>query len=82
MPQMTGFDLARELKQIRPDIPIILCTGFSDTTDSDKAKAMGISGLVMKPIVMREMAETIKRVSDGKVTSEKNVPEMLKVAEV
>ena len=82
MPQMTGFDLARELKQIRPDIPIILCTGFSDTTDSDKAKAMGISGLVMKPIVMREMAETIKRVSDGKVSSEKNVPEMLKVAEV
>ncbi|MBE9572348.1 MAG: PAS domain S-box protein [Proteobacteria bacterium] len=80
MPQMTGFDLARELKQIRPDIPIILCTGFSDTTDSDKAKAMGISGLVMKPIVMREMAEAIKRVSDGKISSEKNVPEMLKVA--
>ncbi|TET24952.1 MAG: response regulator, partial [Candidatus Aminicenantes bacterium] len=82
MPQMTGFDLARELKQIRPDIPIILCTGFSDTADSDRAKAMGISGLVMKPIVMREMAETIKMVSDGKVSSEKNVPEMLKVAEV
>lgn len=82
MPQMTGFDLAGELKQIRPDIPIILCTGFSDTTDSDRAKAMGISGLVMKPIVMREMAETIKRVSDRKVSSEKNVPEMLKVAEI
>jgi PAS domain S-box-containing protein len=80
MPQMTGFDLARELKQIRPDIPIILCTGFSDTADSAKAKAMGISGLVMKPIVMREMAETIKMVSDGKVSSEKNAPEMLKVA--
>ena len=80
MPQMTGFDLARELKQIRPDIPIILCTGFSDTTDSAKAKAMGISGLVMKPIVMREMAETIKRVTDNEVSSEKNVPVMLKVA--
>ena len=82
MPQMTGFDLARELKQIRPDIPIIICTGFSDTTDSDKAEAIGITGLVMKPIVMREMAETIKRVSDGKVSSEKNVPVMLKVAEM
>ena len=81
MPQMTGFDLAREIKQIRPDIPIILCTGFSDTTDSDKVKAMGISGLVMKPIVMREMAKTIKRVSDGKVSTEKDVPEILKVAE-
>jgi len=82
MPQMTGFDLAREIKQIRPDIPIIICTGFSDTTDSDKAKAMGIIGLVMKPIIMREMAEIIKRVSDGKVSSEKNVPVMLKVAEM
>jgi CheY-like chemotaxis protein len=80
MPQMTGFDLAREIKKIRPDIPIILCTGFSDTTDSDKVKTMGINGLVMKPIVMREMAETIKRVSDEKASSEKNVPEMLKVA--
>ena len=62
MPQMTGFDLAKELKHIRPDIPILLCTGFSDTTDSDKVKAMGISGLVMKPIVRREMAESIKQV--------------------
>jgi DNA-binding NarL/FixJ family response regulator len=82
MPQMTGFDLAREIKQIRPDIPIIICTGFSDTIDSSKAKDMGIIGLVMKPIVMREMAETIKRVSDGKASLEKNVPEMLKVAEM
>jgi PAS domain S-box-containing protein len=62
MPQMTGFDLAKELKRIRPDVPIILCTGFSDTTDVDKAKAVGVSGLVMKPIVTSEMAETIRRV--------------------
>ncbi|UCF82620.1 MAG: PAS domain S-box protein [Desulfobacteraceae bacterium] len=62
MPQMTGFDLAQEIKGIRPDIPIILCTGFSDTTDADKARAVGIGGLVMKPIVIREMAETINRV--------------------
>ena len=61
MPQMTGFDLAKEIKRIRPDIPIILCTGFSDTTDMDKAKAVGISGLIMKPIVRSEMAESIKR---------------------
>jgi two-component system cell cycle sensor histidine kinase/response regulator CckA len=65
MPQMTGFDLAKELKHIRPDIPILLCTGFSDTTDSDKVKAMGISGLVMKRIVRREMAESIKQVLEG-----------------
>ena len=62
MPQMTGFNLAKELKQIRPDVPIILCTGFSDTSDMDKAKAVGVSGLVMKPIVRSEMTETIRRV--------------------
>jgi CheY-like chemotaxis protein len=62
MPQMTGFDLARELKKIRSDIPIILCTGFGNTTDMDRAKAMGISGFVMKPIVMRDMAESIRKV--------------------
>ncbi|MCG2777151.1 MAG: PAS domain S-box protein, partial [Desulfobacterales bacterium] len=66
MPQMTGFGLAKEIKRIRPGVPIILCTGFSDTTDEDKARAMGINGLVMKPVVMREMAEIIKRVSDGR----------------
>jgi PAS domain S-box-containing protein len=82
MPQMTGFDLARELKQIRQDIPVILCTGFSDTTDSDEAKAMGISGLVMKPIVMREMAKIIKEVFDEESSSEKNVPDVLKVAQM
>jgi CheY-like chemotaxis protein len=82
MPQMTGFGLAKEIKRIRPGVPIILCTGFSDTTDEDKARAMSINGLVMKPVVMREMAETIKRVSDGEVSSEKHVPEMLKVAEM
>jgi DNA-binding NarL/FixJ family response regulator len=59
---------------------VVECTGFSDTTDSDKVKAMGISGLVMKPIITREMTEIIKRVLDGKVSSEKNVPVMLKVA--
>ncbi|MFH1931093.1 MAG: PAS domain S-box protein, partial [Pseudomonadota bacterium] len=66
MPQMTGFGLAKEIKRIRPGVPIILCTGFSDTTDEDKARATGINGLVMKPVVMREMAEIIKRVSDGR----------------
>jgi len=62
MPRMTGKDLARELMAIRPDIPIILCTGFSEQIDEDIAREMGIRAFVPKPIVMREMAYAIRRV--------------------
>jgi len=61
MPNMTGKDLAKELMTIRPDIPIILCTGFSEKIDEDKAKEMGIS-FVMKPIVIRDITNTIRQV--------------------
>jgi len=66
MPNMTGKDLARELMSIRSDIPIILCTGFSEQIDENKAKGMGISAFLMKPIVMRDMANTIRQVLDKK----------------
>ena len=59
-------ELAKELMSIRPDIPIILCTGFSDQIDEKRAKEMGISAFVMKPIVMRQMANTIREVLDKK----------------
>jgi DNA-binding NtrC family response regulator len=58
---MTGAKLAEELMRIRPDIPVILCTGFSETIDADKAKTIGIREFVMKPFTIREMAETIRK---------------------
>ncbi len=64
MPKMAGNDLARELMAIRPDIPIILCTGFSERMTEDKAKEMGIKAFAMKPIVIREMAQSIRRALD------------------
>jgi len=64
MPNMTGKELAKELMAIRSDIPIVLCTGFSEQIDKDKAKAIGISAFVMKPIVMHEIAVTIREVLD------------------
>lgn len=66
MPNMTGKELAGELMSIRPDIPVILCTGFSEQIDENKAKAMGIRAFVMKPIVMSQMANTIREVLDEK----------------
>jgi len=60
MPKMTGDELAKELMKIRTDIPIIVCTGFSERINEEKAKAMGIRAFVMKPIVQREMAKAIR----------------------
>jgi len=64
MPKMTGFDLAAEIKKIRPDIPIILCTGFQDKDIDTKISETGIAGYVMKPINMRKMAKNIRKVLD------------------
>ena len=66
MPAMTGEELANEIMFIRPDIPIILCTGFSRRVTEKKAKAMGIQAFILKPILRQELAETIRRVLDGK----------------
>ncbi len=64
MPNMTGDKLAGELINIRADIPIILCTGFSETITEEKAKALGIKEFVMKPMVMSQIANTIRNVLD------------------
>jgi PAS domain S-box-containing protein len=64
MPTMTGITLSRKLLQTRQDIPIILCTGFSEAVDEDKARAEGIREFVMKPFTTKEMADTIRRVLD------------------
>ncbi len=62
MPNMTGSALAAEVLRIRPDIPVILCTGFSEVITEEKAKAMGIRGFVKKPIAKKEIARIVKEV--------------------
>ena len=64
MPKMTGDQLARKLMDIKPGIPVILCTGFNETINEEKALAMGIDKFVMKPIVKDELANTIRTVLD------------------
>jgi YesN/AraC family two-component response regulator len=65
MPHMAGVDLAKELMRIRPDIPIILCTGFSEVISAEEAKALGIREFLMKPFATRMLAETIRRAVDS-----------------
>ncbi|MDM8522565.1 response regulator [Desulfococcaceae bacterium HSG8] len=64
MPNMTGLGLSRKIMQIRPNIPIILCTGFSELITEEKAEASGIRKLVMKPMLMRKIAEVVREVLD------------------
>jgi PAS domain S-box-containing protein len=65
MPQMTGEKLAEELTDIRIDIPIILCTGFSHGITDEKAKQIGIKGILMKPIIRAELAKIVRKVLDA-----------------
>jgi two-component system, cell cycle sensor histidine kinase and response regulator CckA len=67
MPKMTGSDLAAALLSIRPDIPIILCSGYADTLDEDRMKNIGVQELVLKPFVFSELAEIARKVLKQKV---------------
>jgi len=64
MPHMTGDRLARNLITIRPDIPIIICTGYSEGFDQGKAESVGAKGFLMKPIIKSEMAKMVRKVLD------------------
>ena len=66
MPKMTGDQLAKEILTIRPDMPVILCTGYSEKINKDKAKAMGIRKYIVKPFDMHEFVAAVRDVlSEG-----------------
>lgn len=64
MPGMTGDQLAENLISIRADIPVIICTGFSDRIDKEKAAAIGIKDFLLKPVLKRELAKKVRSVLD------------------
>ena len=65
MPEMTGIDLARRMLQIRPNMPIILCTGYSSQISEEQAKSYGVKGFAMKPIAKNDIAVLIRDVLDN-----------------
>ncbi|MGB5750806.1 MAG: ATP-binding protein, partial [Desulfobacterales bacterium] len=65
MPNMTGDKLAAALMDIRRDIPVILCTGFSEQFTEEKAKKLGIREYILKPMVMNKLAQTVRGVLDN-----------------
>ncbi|MBL6995961.1 PAS domain S-box protein [Desulfobacula sp.] len=64
MPNMPGDKLSVELTKIRSDIPVLLCTGFSETMSEEKATSLGIKGFILKPIVMKDLDQKIREVLD------------------
>ena len=66
MPHMTGNKLIKELLYIRQDIPIILCTGYSEKITEDKATELGIKAFALKPLAMSDFAVTVRKVLDRK----------------
>jgi len=64
MPELTGIELAEAMLRLRPDIPIILTSGYSETNIMEKAKEMGIRKCLMKPLVLRHLGWTVRRALD------------------
>ncbi|MGD8658222.1 MAG: PAS domain S-box protein, partial [Desulfobacterales bacterium] len=73
MPGMTGDKLAIEVKKIRADIPVVICSGYSDEVMVNRAKQIGISAFLMKPLVIRDLANTVRDVL-GKTDSSEIFP--------
>ncbi len=65
MPLMTGDRLAEEMSAVRPDIPVIICTGFSESIYELRRRSPAIRALLMKPVAMRELSEAIRKVLDA-----------------
>ncbi len=70
MPNMTGLELAKELVAIRPELPVVLCTGFSRTVDVNGASAFGIREVISKPLLKGDMARAVRRALDRAEPSE------------
>jgi len=65
MPRMTGERLAAEVLKIRPHMPVIICTGYSERMSAKKAKALGVSKYIEKPIERENLARSVREVLDG-----------------
>lgn len=65
MPDLTGIQLSNRLREIRPEIPIVLCTGYSHQLINRRPEELGLKAIVMKPIQTGELARTIRMVLDA-----------------
>jgi CheY-like chemotaxis protein len=60
LPSLPGHELARALLELRPGLPVILCTGYSDRIDEDGARALGVSAFLMKPLDLGQLEAALR----------------------
>jgi len=70
MPEMNGDELAKKMIQIRPDIPIIICTGYNPKIDEKTAKEIGLKAFIFKPLTFQKLATTVRKVLDSQQSTE------------
>jgi DNA-binding NarL/FixJ family response regulator len=66
MPRMPGLEPERKLTELRPDPPVIICTGLSDAIHEEGARAIGVRGTLSKPQALRDPSEAILEALDPK----------------
>lgn len=64
MPKMTGIDLAENIRKLRPDIPIVLCTGYTDKVTRERSAKRKINGMLQKPISRSDLAYALRKALD------------------
>jgi CheY-like chemotaxis protein len=64
MPELTGDELAARALKLCPDLPVIICTGYSERIDKERAAAIGARALLLKPLSLHKLATTVRRVLD------------------
>ncbi len=65
MPEMNGDELAKKMIEIRPDIPVIICTGYNPKIDDKSAKKIGLKAFIFKPLTFQKLATTVRDVLDS-----------------
>ncbi|MEW6499987.1 MAG: response regulator [Thermodesulfobacteriota bacterium] len=71
MPRMTGLELTKRIRALRPELPVLLCTGYSEAAVEEAAKAIGIDHCLRKPLVLRELAMAVRETLDGRGAGKK-----------
>jgi PAS domain S-box-containing protein len=74
IPQMTGAEMCEHMLALRPDLPIIICTGYSEVLDADTASKMGIAAFILKPVISVELATQMRKIFDGSAATATDIP--------
>jgi DNA-binding NtrC family response regulator len=65
MPKITGEELARQVLAVRPDIPVVIMTGYGDPSDEQRTREIGITDFLFKPVVGPDLAAAVRRALEG-----------------